>query len=227
MDILAQDPLLYWLLWAIATLIGVLLGWTLRAQWREKHLLAAYEQSEQERNSIAHLFGQLRAQHDQKTASLHHAELELSKLNEKMIAMQQVAATYEANRRADLISLDQAQQATTHAQEKSMLLEENIRYLRMRDQQQSNEIQRLHKALNDTPPHPVKIQELQLQLQELEQQCRSLEQQRDELLEQLENQKIEIARLQKNLSELSALAEGDSDQLDLTYPSGQHFDEDE
>lgn len=70
MDILAQDPLLYWLLWAIATLIGVLLGWTLRAQWKEKALLSAYEQSEQERNSIAHLYSQLRTHHDQKNSGL-------------------------------------------------------------------------------------------------------------------------------------------------------------
>lgn len=226
MDILAQDPLLYWLLWAIATLIGVLLGWTLRAQWREKQLIAAYEQSEQERNSIAHLFSQLRAQHDQKTADLHHTELELSLLKEKMTAMHQVASTHEANRRADLATLEQAQQAITHAQEKSMLLEENIRYLRMRDQQQSSEILRLHEELRDSQPNRIKIEELQLQVQALEQQCRLLEQQRDVLLEQLEKQKIEIASLQKNLSQLSALAEGDSDQLDLTYPSG-HLDEDE
>jgi hypothetical protein len=226
MDILAQDPLLYWLLWAIATLIGVLLGWTLRAQWKEKALLSAYEQSEQERNSIAHLYSQLRTHHDQKTADLHRTELEMSLLQEKMVDLERFSSNFDAHRRADQAALEQAQNATVYAKEKALLLEENIRYLRMRDQQQSNEIQRLHEELKDSQPNRIKILELQAQLETLQQQCAQLEQQKAELLEQLEVQKKQAAQLQKNLDQLSTLAEGDSDQRDLTYPSG-HLDEEE
>ena len=96
----------------------------------------------------------------------------------------------------------------------------------MRDQQQSNEIQRLHEELKDSQPNRIKILELQAQLETLQQQCAQLEQQKAELLEQLEVQKKQAAQLQKNLDQLSTLAEGDSDQRDLTYPSG-HLDEEE
>ncbi|MFN7326920.1 MAG: hypothetical protein ACK5SQ_10085 [Chitinophagales bacterium] len=226
MDLVAQDPLLYWLLWAIATLIGVLLGWTLRAQWREKTLLAAYEQSEQERNSIAHLYSQLRTHYDQKTADLHRAELEFSLLQEKMVNLERISSNFDAHRKADQAALEQVQNATVFAQEKALLLEENIRYLRMRDQQQSSEIQRLHEELKDSQPNRIKIIDLQTQLEAWQQQCLNLEQQKAELLEQLEVQKKQVAQLQKNLDQLSTLAEGDSDQRDLTYPSG-HSDEEE
>ena len=65
MDALIQDPLMYWLIWTIATVIGIALGWSLRASWRERAIQQLYEQSEQERASVAHLYNQLKNQHDQ------------------------------------------------------------------------------------------------------------------------------------------------------------------
>ena len=87
MDALIQDPLMYWLIWTIATVIGIVLGWSLRASWRERAILQAYEQSEQERASVAHLYGQLKNQHDQKAAEIKRLSLESSHLRQQLAAL--------------------------------------------------------------------------------------------------------------------------------------------
>ena len=147
MDALVQDPVLYWLIWTIATVIGIILGWSLRASWREKAILAAYEQSEQERNSVAHLYSQLRSQHDQKMAELKRLSLESGHLRQKLSGLEIENATRESRVQADAARLARSQAEATHAAEKVMLLEENIRFLRLRDQQFSTEITRLHEEV--------------------------------------------------------------------------------
>jgi hypothetical protein len=222
MDALVQDPVLYWLIWTIATVIGIILGWSLRASWREKALMDAYEQSEQERNAVAHLYSQLRSQHDQKTAELKRMNLESSHLRQQLTVFEVDHATREAQRQAEAAKLAKAQADAAHAVEKILLLEENIRFLRLRDQQFGAEITRLHEELQGWKKLQRDFSGMLSQIQVLETRAAQLDQERTALHRQVEASKVEISNLQNSLALANASAEGDSDQRDFTNPSG-HF----
>ncbi len=220
MDALIQDPLMYWLIWTIATVIGIVLGWSLRASWRERAILQAYEQSEQERASVAHLYGQLKNQHDQKAAEIKRLSLESSHLRQQLAALDLESATRESQKQAAAAQLAQAQAEAAHAVEKVMLLEENIRFLRIRDQQFGAEITRLHEEVQGWKRLQRDFSGMLNQIQQLETRSTQLEQERNALHLQLEASKVEISNLQNSLAMLNASAEGDSDQRDFTNPAG-------
>jgi|JI7StandDraft_1071085.scaffolds.fasta_scaffold25607_2 chromosome segregation ATPase len=220
MDALIQDPLMYWLIWTIATVIGIVLGWSLRASWRERAILQAYEQSEQERASVAHLYGQLKNQHDQKAAEIKRLSLESSHLRQQLAALDLESATRESQKQAAAAQLAHAQAEAAHATEKVMLLEENIRFLRLRDQQFGAEITRLHEEVQGWKRLQRDFSGMLNQIQQLETRSAQLEQERNALHLQLETSKVEISNLQNSLAMLNASAEGDSDQRDFTNPAG-------
>lgn len=225
MDTLVQDPLLYWLIWTIATVIGIILGWSLRASWREKAILEAYEQSEQERNAVAHLYSQLRSQHDQKTAEIKRMSLEATHLRQQLTALEIDHATRESQRQAEAAKLAKAQADAAYAGEKILLLEENIRFLRLRDQQFGAEITRLHEEVAGWKKLQRDFSGMLSQIQTLETRSAQLEAERNQLLRQLETSRVEITNLQNVLALANASAEGDSDQRDFTNPSGHFTDE--
>ncbi len=220
MDTLIQDPVMYWLIWSIATIIGIVLGWSLRASWRERAILQAYEQSEQERASVAHLYGQLKNQHDQKAAEIKRLTLESNHLRQQIAGIEIDAATRNAVKEAETAKLAQAQTVATHATEKILLLEENIRFLRLRDQQFGNEITRLHEEVQGWKKLQRDFSGMLTQIQQLELRSATLEQERNTLQNFLDASKIEVSNLQNSLALLNTSAEGDSDQRDFTNPAG-------
>lgn len=211
MDALLQDPVLYWLIWTIATVFGIIIGWSLRASYREKAVLAAYEQSEQERNSVAHLYSQLRSQHDQKTAELKRVALEAAQLRERMKSFEIEAATREANQQLDAARLARAQAEAAHAIEKVRLLEENIGHLRSRDAQLTAELTRLNEEIVGWKKLQRDFTGLLKQVQELDSKSVQLEQERNTLRQQLEVARREISNLQNSLALVNASPDGDSD----------------
>ncbi len=220
MDTLIQDPVMYWLIWLIATFIGIVLGWSLRASWRERAILQAYEQSEQERASVAHLYGQLKNQHDQKAAEIKRLTLESNHLRQQVTAIELETATRHSVKEAEAAKLAHAQAEATHATEKILLLEENIRFLRLRDQQFGAEITRLHEEVQGWKRLQRDFSGMLTQIQQLETRSASLEQERSTLQAHLDASKVEISNLQNSLALLNASAEGDSDQRDFTNPAG-------
>jgi chromosome segregation ATPase len=224
MEALTQDPVLYWLIWTIATVIGIILGWSLRANWRERAIMQAYEQSEQERNSVAHLYGQLKNQHDQKTAEMKRLSLESAHLRQQLQLLEIENATRQSVRDAESLKLEKAQAEAAHSSEKIMLLEENIRFLRLRDQQFGAEITRLHEEVQGWKRLQRDFSGMLNQIQSLETRSAQLEEERNALKLQLETSRVEISNLQHSLALVNASAEGDSDQRDFTNPSGHPDD---
>jgi chromosome segregation ATPase len=220
MDALIQDPLMYWIIWSIATFIGIVLGWSLRASWRERAIYQAYEQSEQERASVAHLYSQLKNQHDQKAAEIKRLTLESGHLRQQIGAIEIEAATRDSLKEAETARLAHAQAEAAHASEKVVLLEENIRFLRLRDQQFGSEITRLHEEVQGWKKLQRDFSAMLNQVQQLEARSMQLEQERNALQHQLDASKVEISNLQNSLALLNASAEGDSDQRDFTNPAG-------
>ncbi len=77
-----RDPMFYGLIWAILTVAGVVLGWTLRANFPEKDVRQNLVRTEQERNTLARLYTHLKHQHDLREADFRRTSLEATSLRE-------------------------------------------------------------------------------------------------------------------------------------------------
>jgi chromosome segregation ATPase len=218
MGTIMQDPVLYWIIWSIATVFGVIIGWSLRASYRERKIIAAYEHSEQERNSVAHLYSQLRSQHDQKTAEFKKVSIEANQLRMRVVEFEKAAAIREANQQLEAARLARVQTEATHALEKVRLLEENIGHLRTRDAQFVAEINRLHDELNGWKKLQRDFTGTLQQMQHLEHRAAQLDQERTALRTQLDTARLEVGNLQNALALANSSPDGDSDSED---PSGQ------
>jgi chromosome segregation ATPase len=128
-------------------------------------------------------------------------------------------ATRESSRQAEVAKLAKAEADAAHYFEKVQLLEENIKFLRLRDQQFSGEIARLHEELQGWKKLKRDFSGMLSQIQTLETRSVQLEQERNALIRQVETTKVEIGNLQNSLALAYASAEGDSDQSDITNPS--------
>jgi chromosome segregation ATPase len=218
MDAMLQDPVLYWLIWSIATIFGIIIGWSLRASYRERAILARLEDTEQKYNSSAHLFAQLRSQHDQKTAEYKKLNIEATQLRERLTAFEKEAALRAAQQQLEAAQLLRIQTEAHHAVEKARLLEENIQHLRVRDHQLVHEVTRLHEELNGWKKLQRDFNGLLQQLQLAEQNAQAIERERLQVKEQLDAARLEMSNLQNALALAHATPDGDSDSED---PSGQ------
>ena len=217
MDALIQDPVLYWLIWTIATVFGVIIGWSLRASYREKAILDNLDRSEQERNSVAHLYAQLHSQHEQKSAELKRFTLEMTSLNKKLKDFEIENATRAAEHDAREARYERVQAEAINATEKAMLLEESLRLFRARDAQFGAEINRLHEELAGWKKIHRDFSNLLRQIQELEQKSADMEQERNSLRLQLDTTRREITNLQNSVQHT---ADGNSDQDEPTMLEG-------
>ncbi len=196
MDALVQDPLFYWLAWAIATLIGLVVGWSLRAALYEKPILEAYERSEQDRNALARLYSQVRDQHDLKEADLKRMSLELGQLRQQLSAFEIERATWSSSAQAEAAKLAKAQAEAAFYAEKISFLEENLGILRKRNAEHGDEIARLHEELNAWKVLHRDFNGMLRQVRTLEETTAALETERTQLQQQLDAARIEIENLQ-------------------------------
>lgn len=196
MDALVQDPLFYWLAWAIATLIGLVVGWSLRAAWYEKPILEAYERSEQDRNALARLYSQIRDQHDLKDADLKRMSLELGQLRQQLSAFEIERATWAASAQAEAAKLAKAEAEAAFYAEKINFLEEQLGTLRTRNADHGHELARLHEELNAWKVLHRDFNGMLTQMRALEETTAALEAERTQLQQQLDAARMEIENLQ-------------------------------
>ncbi|MCC7507230.1 MAG: hypothetical protein IT259_18130 [Saprospiraceae bacterium] len=196
MDALVQDPLFYWLAWAIATLIGLVVGWSLRAALYEKPILEAYERSEQDRNALARLYSQVRDQHDLKEADLKRMSLEIGQMRQQLSAFEIERATWTASAQAEAAKLAKAQAEAAFYAEKIQFLDAPLGNLRSRNAEHGKEIARLHEELNAWKVLNRDFNGMLRQVRTLEETTSALEAERSQLQQQLDAARIEIENLQ-------------------------------
>ena len=80
MSELMQDPIFFWLMWAMFTVAGTIIGWSLRANTAEKDVRNVLSRIEQEKNTLARLYTHVKHQHDLREADFRRVSLELSNL---------------------------------------------------------------------------------------------------------------------------------------------------
>jgi len=196
MQELLQEPFLYVLFLSITGVLGTLLGWHLRDIISVRPLTQALERSEQDRNALAHLYTQLKHQHDMREVDLKRTTIELNQLRQQAAAFDLDKAVFASQNLANTLRLEKAEAQATHYAEKIVFLEEQTMNLRQRNSQVNGELARLQEELNGWRTLHRDFAAMQMQMRQLERSGEMLEMERNNLRLQLEKARIELENLQ-------------------------------
>ncbi|MEZ4917915.1 MAG: hypothetical protein R2792_02325 [Saprospiraceae bacterium] len=208
MEFFLQDTSFLVLILAIVSLIGVLLGWSLRASLSERPILEAYERLEQDRNSLARLFAKIKDQHELRTNEVKKLNQEIMMLKQDLSAQAMDSAVQESTTQAYIARLEKAESDVQHANEKMALLEEQSNNLRNRNTKLLSDMDRLREELKAWMTLNRDFAGLQQQLQQLEATNHQLEKERLLYREKLELAQSELNLLQRQLLRLDASSLG-------------------
>ena len=196
MNELMQDPVFYWLVWAIFTVAGAIIGWSLRANFSEKDVRRALDRSEHDRSILARLYTHVKHQHDLREADFKKATLELDTLRERLTALEQEKALYANTEQVYAARIEQADANVARFAEKFRALEEQANTLRSRNTQLNVELGRMQEELAAWKTLYRDFQAMQQKLLAAEKNADTLEAERNLLRQQLEAARLEIERLQ-------------------------------
>jgi chromosome segregation ATPase len=143
MEALLQDPVFKGLLWSIFAVFGIIVGWLLRAAFPEKKLAQTLERVEQERNTVARLYSQLKRHYEYREADAKKADLELENLRDQVLSLQNAQKQRQNQERQLQSNTQRAENNARLYQEKVQGLEEATRQLRRRNTELESEMQRL------------------------------------------------------------------------------------
>ncbi len=202
---LLQEPFLYALFLSIAAVVGTLFGWHLRDILSVRPLAQALERSEQDRNALAHLYTQLKHQHDMREVDLKKAAVELSQLRQQAAAFELDKAVYASRNQANALRLEKAEAQAAHHAEKIVFLEEQAQNLRQRNHQAHTELLRLQEELNAWRTLHRDFAAMQMNMRQLERSGEMLETERNNLRQELERARIELENLQLEVLRLQSL----------------------
>ena len=199
-----QDPVFYGLVWAIFTVIGVIVGWTLRANYPEQEVRNALSRTEQEKNTLARLYTHIKHQHDLREADFRKASIELGTLRDQLVVMETDRARLVSLEQAYAPRLERAEANAAQYAQKVAALELLAGSLRTRNAEMNTELQRMQEELNAWQVLYHDFQAMQKKLAAFEQNAAWLEGEREQLRKQVELSRIEIENLQLQLVQQSA-----------------------
>jgi predicted flap endonuclease-1-like 5' DNA nuclease len=191
-----EDPVFYWLVWAVFTVAGTIIGWSLRANFPEKDVRRALDRSEHDRSVLARLYTHIKHQHDLREADFKRASLELDNLRERLIILEQERLSHANAQQLSAARVEQAEANAARFAERFRTLEDHANSLRTRNAQLSTELTRLQEELKAWKTLYRDFQVMQQKLFSFEQSSAALETERNLLRQQLEAARLEIERLQ-------------------------------
>ncbi|MBK8556973.1 MAG: hypothetical protein IPL65_14925 [Lewinellaceae bacterium] len=147
MDIFLQDKSFLLLILAIIALVGILIGWSLRASLSERPIIEAYERLEQDRNSLARLFAQLKDQHELRTNEIKKLTQEITSLRQEVSAFEMEKAVRHSVQETYLARIDKAEAEAAHYAEKIGFLDTQSEQIRLRNAQLLHDLDRLREEL--------------------------------------------------------------------------------
>jgi predicted flap endonuclease-1-like 5' DNA nuclease len=204
-DILA-DPVLFGLLWAIAVLVGVLIGWNLRAAWPEREMARWLERTTQERNTLARLYTQIKHHYELREADLRKTAIELTSLREQVSVYESERAFLLTTAQANTTRMEKAEAAVAQWADRLPVLEAAAQRLQAENEALQAEHSRLQGQLNAWKTLHMGFSNMHQELRRLEEKTAILEQDRRQLREQLsmahsemEQQKRELLRYAEQL----------------------------
>jgi predicted flap endonuclease-1-like 5' DNA nuclease len=196
MEDFMQDPIFYWLVWAIFTVAGAIIGWSLRANFPEKDVRRAFDRSEHDRSVLARLYTHIKHQHDLREADFKRATLELENLRDRIAAYEQERIAYAHIEQNAATRIEQAEATAARFTERFRALEQQANTLRARNTQLTVELGRMQEELKAWRTLYRDFQAMQQKLLSAEQLAAALETERNQLRQALDAARAEIERLQ-------------------------------
>lgn len=191
-----EDPVFYWLVWAIFTVAGTIIGWSLRANFPEKDVRRSLDRSEHDRSVLARLYTHIKHQHDLREADFKRASLELDNLRDRLAVLEQERIVHANAEQLSASRVEQAEANAARFAERFRALEEQANALRHRNGQLSLELGRMQEELNAWKTLYRDFQAMQQKLFAFEQTAVALETERNQLRQQLEAARADIERMQ-------------------------------
>lgn len=209
-DIFA-DPVLFGLLWAIAVLAGVLIGWNLRAYWPERKMARLLERTTQERNALARLYTQIKHRYELREADLRKTSIEVTTLREQVDAYESERTFLLATAQANTARMEQAEANAAQWSERLPELEAEAEHLRAENEKLEAALSQINGQINAWKTLHKGFADLQQQLRELEAKNSALEMERRLLREQLTIARTEIEQQHQELTRISSQLQQYSD----------------
>jgi predicted flap endonuclease-1-like 5' DNA nuclease len=196
MSELMSDPILYALVWAVFTVAGAVIGWSLRAGFPESEVRKALERTEQERNTLARLYTHLKHQQDLREADMKKLSMELENVRNQLDNANLLRASYQP---ADQERVQKAEANAAHFAEKVAALELLAASLRTRNAELDAELKGAHEELEAWKTLYRDFQTMQQRLADFEKAAQAVETERTALRRQLDDARIEVQNLQLEL----------------------------
>ena len=197
---LSADPVLFGLLWSIAVLVGVLIGWNLRAVWPEREMAKWLERTAQERNTLARLYTQMKHHYELREADLRKTAIELGALREQVTAYESERAFLLTTAQANTVRMEKAEARAAQWTERLPELEAENQRLHTENNTLQQELTRLQSQLGAWKTLHMGFSAMHRELRELEAKTATLEQERRQLRELLATAHAEIERQQQELA---------------------------
>ena len=197
-DVLA-DPVLFGLLWAIAVLVGVLIGWNLRAVWPEREVTKWLERTAQERNTLARLYTQVKHHYDLREADLRKTAIELSVLREQVAQYENERSFLLTTAQANTVRMENAEANAALWAERLPMLEQESKRLSEENIHLQTELARLQSQISAWKTLNMGFSAMHQELRQLEQKAEAMEAERQQLREQLAAAQQEIEQQQREL----------------------------
>lgn len=207
---LLQDPVFYWLMWAVFTVSGTIIGWTLRGNTSEKEVRNVLARIEQEKNTLARLYTHVKHQHDLREADFRRASLELSNLHAQIQWLENERAALMPDAQIAQTRIEKAENSAAQMAQKVAALEMLSQSLRSKNAELSAQLERARQELQAWEAIYRDFKALQQRLFAFEQQSKDLGAERDALREQLAAAQREIETLQRELIKIATVAEKQS-----------------
>ncbi|MFN0174090.1 MAG: hypothetical protein ACKVU0_05530 [Saprospiraceae bacterium] len=201
MSFFLEDPVLFWLVWGIFTLAGTIIGWSLRANTAEKEVRGALGRIEQEKNTLARLYTQIKHQHDLREADFRRASLDVEKLRAIVQLLEDERATLLPDAPFNAARIASAEAAATQYAQKVAALEVLANSLRTQNAELSEQLVAAQKEMGDWDTLYRGFKATQERLAAFEQKSIALETERDGLLKHLAQAQAEIETLQLEIQQ--------------------------
>lgn len=211
MDFLPDNPFLFWLIWAVFTLGGLLVGWLLRASIRERRIALALNRSEKDRLVVSRMYAELRRKNEMREADLKKLSLELQQARAEIERMQRNYNPRLA-RDGDIETLiRQAESKAALYQSSVTSLEQQNNSLQVRNRELERELQRMREEMDVWQTLHRDFISMQQRFRKFEAKAAEIEAERNALRREVArlNEEIQIAKQQPQSSD----AESAWDQL--------------
>lgn len=201
MSFFLEDPILFWLVWGIFTLAGTIIGWSLRANTSEKEVRGTLNRIEQEKNTLARLYTQIKHQHDLREADFRRASLEVDKLRAIVQLLEDERAVNLPDAPFNAARIANAEAAAAQYAQKVTALEVLANGLRAQNAQLAAQLASAQREMGDWDTLYQGFKTTQERLAAFEEKSRMLETERDALRQQISQMQVEMDLLQQELQQ--------------------------